>query len=86
MAVKLQTRSDWWRYLLFKYRLGDFHNGYRVKQIKKDIVYRNGTQVHDLIVVSGDLGAAYLGLQVLKRENEVFKVNPHMQPDLTGYE
>ncbi|XOD67764.1 MAG: thiamine-phosphate kinase [Flavobacteriales bacterium Tduv] len=53
---------------------------------EKDIVYRNGAQVNDLIVVSGDLGGAYLGLQVLERENEVFKINPHMQPDLTGYE
>ncbi|XCI75241.1 MAG: thiamine-phosphate kinase [Flavobacteriales bacterium] len=53
---------------------------------EKDIVYRKGAQVNDLLVVSGDLGGAYLGLQVLERENEVFKVNPNMQPDLVGYE
>ena len=37
------------------------------------------------MVVSGDLGGAYLGLQVLEREKEVFKVNPNNQPDLDGY-
>lgn len=52
----------------------------------EDIVYRNGTQENDLLVVSGDLGGAYLGLQVLERENEVFKVNPNVQPDLSSYE
>ena len=40
---------------------------------------------HDLLVVSGDLGGAYLGLQVLEREKEVFKVNPNNQPDLEPY-
>ena len=35
---------------------------------------------NDLLVVSGDLGASYLGLQVLEREKEVFKVNPNNQP------
>lgn len=53
---------------------------------KGKAVYRDGAGENDLLVVSGDLGAAYLGLQVLERENEVFKVNPNMQPDLTGYE
>lgn len=52
---------------------------------KKDIVYRNGAKDTDLIVVSGDLGAAYLGLQVLEREKQVFKVNPNSQPDLDAY-
>ena len=52
---------------------------------KEDIVYRNGAKVTDLIVVSGDIGGAYLGLQVLEREKEVFKVNPQNQPDLDGY-
>ena len=46
------------------------------KASKKEIVYRNGAKETDLIVVSGDLGAAYLGLQVLEREKQVFKVNP----------
>ncbi len=53
---------------------------------KDDLVYRNGCSEKDLLVVSGDLGAAYLGLQVLERENEVFKVNPNMQPDLAPYD
>ncbi len=53
---------------------------------KEDLVYRNGAHENDLLVVSGDLGAAYLGLQVLERENEVFKVNPNVQPDLAQYD
>lgn len=53
---------------------------------KEEIVYRDGAHENDLLVVSGDLGAAYLGLQVLERENEVFKVNPNVQPDLAEYD
>lgn len=53
---------------------------------KKDIVLRKGAKINDLLVVSGDLGGAYLGLQMLKREYEVFKINPHMQPEFSGYE
>lgn len=52
---------------------------------KEDIVYRDGAKDNDLVVLSGDIGAAYLGLQVLERENEVFKVNPNNQPDLEMY-
>lgn len=48
-------------------------------------VYRNGAKPNDLLVVSGDLGAAYMGLQVLEREKEVYKVNPNNQPDLEAY-
>ena len=55
------------------------------KAKKDDIVYRNGAKPTDLIVVSGDLGAAYLGLQVLEREKQVFKVDPNNQPDLDNY-
>lgn len=51
----------------------------------EDIVYRNGAQQGDLLVVSGDLGAAYMGLQVLEREKQVFEVNPNNQPDLDDY-
>ncbi len=51
----------------------------------EDVVYRSGAKEHDLLVVTGDLGGAYLGLQVLERENEVFKVNPNHQPDLEPY-
>ena len=49
------------------------------------ITYRNGAKPNDLLVVTGDIGAAYLGLQVLEREKEVFKVNPNNQPDLDAY-
>jgi thiamine-monophosphate kinase len=51
----------------------------------EEIVYRNGAKANDLLVVSGDLGGAYMGLQVLEREKEVFKVNPNNQPDLEPY-
>jgi thiamine-monophosphate kinase len=51
---------------------------------KEEVVYRSGAQEHDLLVVSGDLGSAYLGLQVLSREKQVFDANPNMQPDLEG--
>ena len=53
---------------------------------KENIVYRSGAQINDLVVCTGDLGAAYLGLQLLNRENKIFKDNPKMQPDLTGNE
>ncbi len=52
---------------------------------KEEVVYRNTAKPTDLLVVSGDLGAAYLGLQVLEREKQVFQVNPDSQPDLTNY-
>ncbi|MBS3737949.1 MAG: thiamine-phosphate kinase [Psychroflexus sp.] len=52
---------------------------------EENIVKRSGAKPNELLVVSGDLGAAYMGLQVLKRENEVFKVNPNNQPDLSPY-
>lgn len=55
------------------------------KANKDDIVYRDGAKETDLIVVSGDLGAAYLGFQVLEREKQVFQVNPNNQPDLDNY-
>lgn len=49
------------------------------------VVKRNGAKSNDLLVISGDIGAAYLGLQVLEREKEVFKVNPKNQPELERY-
>ncbi len=52
---------------------------------EKQIAYRSGAEANDLLVVSGDLGGAYMGLQVLRREQEVFKVNPNHQPDLEPY-
>ncbi len=50
-----------------------------------EIVYRGGANANDLLVVTGDLGGSYMGLQVLEREKEVFKVNPNSQPDLEAY-
>lgn len=52
---------------------------------KEDIAYRSGAQENDLLVVTGDLGGAYMGLQVMEREKEVYKVNPSNQPDLEPY-
>lgn len=52
---------------------------------KENIVRRSGAKPNDLLVVTGDLGGAYMGLQVLEREKEVFKVNPNSQPDLGPY-
>ena len=51
-----------------------------------EITYRNGAKEYDLLVVTGDLGAAYMGLQVLEREKEVFTANPDIQPDLDGHD
>ena len=51
-----------------------------------ELVYRNGAKETDLLCVTGDLGGAYMGLQLLERENEVFKVNPKMVPQFTGYD
>ena len=52
---------------------------------KKKCVYRNGAKSKDLLVVTGDLGAAYLGLQVLEREKQVFQVNPNAEHELENY-
>ncbi len=53
---------------------------------KNEIVYRNSAKENDLICVSGDLGAAYLGLQLLNREKKIFLENPKVQPDLSGFD
>jgi|TARA_B100000959_G_scaffold228808_1_gene244258 thiamine-monophosphate kinase len=53
---------------------------------KEKITYRSGAKVNDLLVCTGDLGGSYLGLQLLKREKEIFIENPKMQPDLAGNE
>ena len=50
-----------------------------------DIVYRNGAKEGDIICLSGDIGGAYMGLQILEREKEVFKSDPNMQPKLDKY-
>jgi thiamine-monophosphate kinase len=51
---------------------------------EKDVVYRNGAEEGDLICVSGDLGGAYTGLQLLEREKLIYLENPNIQPDLEG--
>lgn len=51
---------------------------------EKDIVYRDTAQEGDLLCVSGDLGGAYTGLQLLEREKLVYLENPNVQPDLEG--
>ena len=53
---------------------------------KDKIVYRNGAKDTNLICVSGDLGAAYMGLQLLERENAVFKGEKDIEPDFSGKE
>ncbi len=52
----------------------------------ENIVKRNGAKVNDLLVVTGDLGGAYLGLQILEREHSVYLANPNMQPEMEGYD
>ncbi|WP_448528472.1 thiamine-phosphate kinase [Raineya sp.] len=51
---------------------------------KEKITYRNTARKGDIICVTGDLGGAYMGLQVLEREKQVFLANPEMQPQLEG--
>ncbi len=53
---------------------------------EEKITYRNGAQENDLICVSGDLGGAFMGLQLLEREKKVFTESKGGQPDLTGFE
>jgi thiamine-monophosphate kinase len=53
---------------------------------EENIVTRSGARENDLLVVTGDLGGAYMGLQVLEREKEVFRSAPNAQPQLEGYD
>ena len=58
-----------------------------IGRVDKDkIVYRNGASKSDILCVTGDLGAAFVGLQVLEREKQVFLQNPNMQPKLDEYD
>lgn len=50
------------------------------------LTYRSGAVKDDLICVSGDLGAAYMGLQLLEREKKIFEKSGNMQPDFSGYD
>jgi thiamine-monophosphate kinase len=52
----------------------------------ENIVKRSGAKENDIICVSGDLGASFLGLQLLEREKAVFQANPNAQPELDEYE
>ena len=51
---------------------------------KEAVIRRNGAKPGDLICISGDLGAAYLGLQILEREKQIYMAHPDAQPDLEG--
>jgi thiamine-monophosphate kinase len=53
---------------------------------ERDLVYRSGAGINDLICVSGHLGGAYMGLQVLERERVMFEKHQEMQPVLSGYD
>jgi len=58
-----------------------------IGEVEKDrITYRNEAADKDILCATGDLGGAYLGLQVLEREKQVFLSNPEMQPKLDDYE
>ena len=53
---------------------------------RKDICYRSGAKEGDIIVVTGDLGGAYIGLQILEREKRVFMEAPGAKPELSGHD
>jgi thiamine-monophosphate kinase len=53
---------------------------------EKDLAYRSGAKVNDLLCVTGNLGAAYMGLQLLEREKKVFEGNPNIKPQFEGWD
>ena len=53
---------------------------------KEDITYRSTAKKNDIVCVTGNLGSAYMGLQLLEREKEIFKTNPDFNPSLEGYD
>ena len=58
-----------------------------IGKVNKDkVVYRNGAKPEEVVCLSGDLGGAYIGLQILEREKQVFLSDPDMKPDLTTHE
>jgi len=56
------------------------------RAMNEKVVYRSGAKPNDILCVTGDLGAAFIGLQILEREKQVFLANPDMQPNLEHYE
>ncbi len=64
---------------------GLFINTTAIGQVSKEkITYRSTAKVGDLLCVTGDLGGAYLGLQILEREKQIYLENPGVQPDMEG--
>lgn len=53
---------------------------------ESNVSLRSGAKENDLLIVSGDVGSSYLGLQILEREKGVFNSNPNIQPKLDGYD
>jgi len=53
---------------------------------KDELIYRSGAKNNNLVCVTGDLGAAYMGLQVMEREKKIFEEDPKIQPSLSDYE
>ena len=53
---------------------------------KEELSFRSGAKVNDIVCVTGDLGGALVGLQILEREKQVYLANPDMSPELDGYQ
>lgn len=53
---------------------------------ENELSYRSGAKVNDLVCVTGNLGAAYMGLQLLEREKKVFEGNPNVKPQFVGWD
>ncbi|MGW8122776.1 thiamine-phosphate kinase [Roseivirga echinicomitans] len=56
------------------------------KVAKDKVAYRNGAKIGDILCATGDLGGAFMGLQVMEREKQAFLANPNMQPQLDDYQ
>lgn len=64
---------------------GFFINTTAIGQVTKEhVTYRNTAKVGDVLCVTGDLGGAYLGLQILEREKQIYLSSPEVQPDMDG--
>ncbi len=64
---------------------GFFINTTAIGQVSKEkVAYRSTAKVGDLLCVTGDLGGAYLGLQILEREKQIYLSSPEVQPDMKG--